>query len=238
MVRFCCKGFWTRESKRIFLGPSTDIQSHSYNHLVYQIIPTSDGTRERLSPAVPLDSVDEEIRKGNSAIERHLGIRPIGLRTPMGNITPFGREHLKILEALDNNGMRYVSSWLKSEATKPNSPKEVQPFSYKNLGFPRINEIPGVGFYDVHHTNPTNLLVFDNPNMLWSEEERAEYYIGLLEECLRENSPRDMFVPLVFHPWAVAQYDPQLKSHEKILDFCKESGIKVTSYTELNDIIN
>jgi hypothetical protein len=149
----------------------------------------------------------------------------------MGNITPL--EDRKVLSLFHENGFQFISSWLKKAQREPNSPLNIQPFFYSDMGFPDVLEIPGVGYYDAHFTQPTRLLVFDEEKT-FSGEEIANFYIGLIESSLRMASRnKPIFIPLVFHPAIVALYDPELKIHREILGFCKKENVELISYKEI-----
>ena len=159
---FVVDGIGQENVRKYFNGFAIDIQSHSYNHKAYKT--TGDKTREKISPTLNKSEVYQEIKKSKDSINRHLNINVIGLRVPMGNTEPLCGDDLEILNALKDNEMQYISSWLKAEQRKPNPVGKVKPFFYSNLGYPEILEIPGVGYFDVHYTQPTRMLVFDEEN--------------------------------------------------------------------------
>lgn len=222
-----------KKVKDAFASGAIDVQSHSYEHKTF--LSTGDITRERISPLLPPEEISEQLRKSKMAISHHLGTTPIGLRTPMGNIAPF--DNPEIIKLFKENGFQFVSSWLKKAQREANIPAEAQPFFYSQLEFPDILEIPGVGWFDVHHTQPTRMLVFDDEETIWTEEEFAAYYIGLIEDGLEAAENRPIFIPLVFHPWAVQYYDPSLKAHTEILRFAQKHGVRVSSYNDINNLL-
>jgi peptidoglycan/xylan/chitin deacetylase (PgdA/CDA1 family) len=213
-------------------GEGTDIQSHSYHNRAYK--PIGDSTRERIAPTLLQSQISSEIRGSLESIHKNLGVRPIGMRPPMGNTHPLREDDKMILEALSENGIKFISSWLKKDQREPN-PVGTKPLTYSSLGFPDIVEIPGIGFYDVHYTQPTRLLVFGEDGNEWSLEERTEYHIDLLKQAqaLAKKREESVFVPLVMHPWSVANYDPDLKFHEAILKFCNKNDIQVVSFNDI-----
>lgn len=221
-----------------FLQSSIDVQSHSYTHHSYKDFP--DRERRRMAPTVDQDKVYQKIEKGNKTIEKHLNITPIGLRPPMGNIAPLNKkEDLVILEALKANGMKYICSHMKSGKTEPN-PISVQPFAYTSEEYPEVMEIPANGYFDVHHTQPTRFLVFDDEKTNWTPKQFFGYYAGLLNQALEINkktkNKTPFFVTLVHHPWAVSQYDPNLDYHKSLLEFCKQKKIKIISLTDVYNL--
>ncbi|MGD0328626.1 MAG: hypothetical protein ABSB00_02865 [Minisyncoccia bacterium] len=160
----------------------------------------------------------------------------------MGNVQPFGSENREILQAIRNNGLRYVSSWLKAGQREWNVPGEnTTSFFYSKEGFGDILEIPAVGAYDVHFVQPTKLLVFDEEEESFSVRgtKMNGYYIQLLEEALRRANEveKTVFVPLVFHPHVVPYYDPKLQMHEEILKFCKQKDILVKTYGQIDAML-
>ena len=226
--------FGQEEVRKYFKGSAIDVQSHSYNHKAYKT--TGDKTREDISPTLNKSEVYQEIKKSKDSINKNLNLKPVGLRVPMGNIEPLGKDDLEILNALRDNGMSYISSWLKSEQKKPNSVGKVEPFFYKDLGYPDIIEIPSVGYFDLHYTQPARMLVFDEEDNVWNINQRTSYYTNLLEEALNIKD-KDIFVTLVCHPWAVKYYDSRLEFHRNVLSFSKKEKINIISYTEINDLM-
>ncbi len=221
-----------QEVRNFYNCSAIDVQSHSYNHLTFG--GPQDAVRSRTSPNLALEEVSGQLRRANGAIERHLGVRPWGLRTPMGNTAPFGAGQEPILQALRENGIKFVSSWLKKAPRELNSPAMVQPFPYTSPGSPDLWEIPGVGKYDVHFMPPSKLLVFgeegtDTPAVMLA------HYIGVLEEALRAvaRTEKTVYVPFVMHPWATVLYDPELKMHAELLRFCVRHGVLLRSYAQV-----
>ncbi len=70
-----------------------EIANHGYEHLPFL-------TR------APREQVEEEIKRGEEAIERLIGEKPVGFRAPDWNITPL------VMEVLEERGYRYDSSVL------------------------------------------------------------------------------------------------------------------------------
>ncbi|MBT3582757.1 polysaccharide deacetylase family protein [Candidatus Woesearchaeota archaeon] len=215
-----------------FSNSAIDIQSHSQNHKPYKTTVKEGALYETQDSSV----ISNEIKASKDSIKKHLGVDVIGLRTPMGNITPFSEiEDIEILDALKANNIKYVSSWLKSEQKKPNAISlETLPFYYDN----GVLEIPGVSSYDVHNTQPTRMLLFNNTES-WTEEQRTDYYIGELvnAQTLANHTDKNVFVPWVFHPADVFMYDRNLDVHLDILEFCESHDIGIISYTDIYDII-
>lgn len=222
---------------RGYFADVAEIGSHSYDHVTFQT--SGDATRQQLSPLVSAPGL--QLRKANESIERWLGVRPVGFRTPMGNVQPFGKADREVLEGIRSNGLRYVSSWLKAAPQEWNRPGEVQPFFYTSEGYPQIAEIPGVGAYDVHFVQPTKLLVFNEEGSEYvvKGDRMENYYIRLLESALRtsKQTGNRVFVPLVFHPHATVIYDPELQMHESLLRFCKSEGIAIKTYRDILDLM-
>lgn len=221
---FVVDAFGEERVNSYFQGDNIEVGSHSYHHLPFK------PTEHRVYEAITSREAFSEVRKANESIERHLRVKPRGLRTPMGNIRPFGDEDIEILSALQENGISYVSSWLKAAQCEPNS-VGIAPFFYDQTGFPNLLEIPGVGPYDVHGTQPTRLLVFDDEKS-WTKQERIDTYVRLLEQGLRISG--DVFIPLVFHPGDVVNYDPQLEVHQELLSFAHQNGVKIVSYADID----
>ncbi len=213
-----------------------EIGSHSYDHRA--LIATGDKTRDGIAPTLQLNEVRGQLVRSAGSILRHLGVRVTGLRVPMGNLRPFEEGERGILEALEAEGYKYVSSWLKTGKTVPNGVADAQPFFYKSLGFPGLLEIPGVGFYDVHGAQPTRLLMFDDEGS-WSIDERLGVYKGVIDEAQRFESEtgRDVFVPLVYHPGDVTNYDSKLEFHRRFLGDCKERGVNIVSYDQIDEMM-
>jgi peptidoglycan/xylan/chitin deacetylase (PgdA/CDA1 family) len=224
--------------RNTFLQKGIEISSHSYEHMAFRS--TGVESLDKISPAIEKDEVKNQLKKANGVISRIFNVRPKGLKGPMGYTSFMGKEEIPILQAMKEEGMGYLSSFSKKAPREPNrlvtQPYvDLSPRSYENLGFPDILEIPIVGYFDVHGSLPTSLLVFDS-NYEWSVPQRTAYYKGLIEEgaSLSEMEGRNIFATLVVHPWAIPYYDPELKTTEKILDFCAKRSVRVVTYADIH----
>lgn len=226
-LEFVEKEFGRSAVRKAFDG--VDAQSHSFSHGMWRS--SGDSVRDSLAPLVT--DIREEVGRGIAAVERIVGVRPNGIRPPMGGTAPLGKTNPEVLPILRENGITFLSSWLKRSKTEGGSVPESQPFPYSESGFGEILEIPACGLFDVHWRNPTRLLIFDDESEP-SVGDMLQHYLSLLKTALSMKGEITI-VSFVFHPWAVAHYDPDLSLHRSVLQFCKEKGVSVISHRELRN---
>ncbi len=201
-----------------------EIQQHSYSHKVFRQVP------KRIDPQIlsVADFANDVLRAGRT-IERILGVRPNGLRTPVGYSEDLASVP-ELVSLLSQAGINYVSSDLKmADEYRAVLTSERQPHTYSSIGFPNVVEIPSHGFHDTVFTVEKAKLWFNSAPM--SQDGMLEHYTSLLREAeLIAREGKKVSVALCLHPWAVMEYDPQLEIHKKIVGIARNRGVEIVSY--------
>ncbi|HYD03350.1 MAG TPA: polysaccharide deacetylase family protein [Alphaproteobacteria bacterium] len=210
-----------------------DIQQHSYSHPAIRKIAGRDDK-------IPMNAKEfaADITKASNTIESIIGVRPYGLRTPLGY--PHDLSDLpELVNELRNAGITYVSSDLRSISDWPedtlNGPltKNRQPHNYKNIGVPELIEIPSHGLQDVVFTEEMSMRFLGvHP---WPENKIFDHYNDILIQSDKIDAPV-VSVALCLHPWAVMEYDKNLNIHKELITSAKDKGFEIKSYSQVADM--
>jgi len=204
----------------------TEIQQHSYSHQVFRPI---EGRNDKkiMTP----QEFGADLEKANQVLEDILIVKPTGLRTPLGYPQDL-TDQPGILAELQQLGFRYVSSDLRGTSSSYRAflTKERQPHTYAHVGFSNIVEIPSHGWQDAIFTvEHAQKMLQRKPD---SADEIVAHYSELfnIAETLEQ---KQVSIALCLHPWAVAEYDPQLEIHKHLVDAARNKGIRIASYGEI-----
>lgn len=196
-----------------------DVQSHTYSHVLFRDVEyaPSPGTAAVI-PASPPVALAEELATTSDLVRRLLGREVVGLRTPFGFHRGL-RDRPDLLALLRENGIRYVSSWLRNEANGNPTPW-VQPFAYAEEGFPDVLELPAQFWLDA--------IWFDVHG--W---DRGREFGEALRAAVDEVADRDLVYGVCFHDWAVlSAREEETGWIASLLARAEERGVEVTTYTE------
>ena len=213
--------------------PLFEVASHTYSHKMLKDNPFCGN-------AVPEDERRAEILKGKEAVERVfdrpcLGIRP-GCSFDDGLLGASD-----VLQTVSESGLLYVSSF----SWGPNFTLPAlltEPFTYAEDGFRELWELPAHGWHD-------NLLKDNNgwgPQRigLWPpampeaipsgfisapEEEFAINRI-FLDKAIEDDMT---FVSLIWHPWSLDAFDPEMRMLELTFDHVQKLQLKPCTYADL-----
>lgn len=196
-----------------------DVQSHTYSHVLFRDVSyePSPGT-VAVIPASPPVALAAELAATSDLVRRLLGSEVVGLRTPFGFYRGL-RGRPDLLALLRENGIRYVSSWLRNEHNGNPTPW-VQPFAYEEEGYPDIVELPAQFWLDG--------IWFDAHG--WSN---GAAFLEALKGAVDEVVEGDLVYGVCFHDWAVLSGDEERTGWIRgFLRYAGERGVEVTSYTE------
>lgn len=215
-------------------NPLVEIQQHSFSHLIFRIIKGKEGRHV----ATPRE-FGKNLEKANETLERILGVKPNGLRTPLGYHHDLS-DMSEILEGLSRLGFRYVSSDLRSERTIfGDVVPERQPHTYGSVGFPNLVEIPSHGWQD------TIMIPAKAQNYLgrkpFTFEEMIEVFANLFREAntlLTKRDEKTVYLSLCLHPWAILNYDPNLELQKRVIDMARKEGFEIKTYGQVADSVN
>jgi len=208
------------------LNPLVEIGQHTYSHITVAPI----ATRPDRKPA-RISELTEDLSKADESIRRVLGVESIfGLRTPLGYAHRALENFPEVIAAFKKIGLNYVSSSLRSADWGINAPLQEsrlrQPFTYEN----GLIEIPAHGWQDTAFTGTSRTKgMAEYPT---TTQSILEHYVGLFEQSIEINrtTGKPILVGLCMHPWAMRQYDPDLKIIGSILDWAGKKNIECAGY--------
>lgn len=223
----------TPEYKSLLDNPLFEVASHTYSHKMLRENPFC-------GPAVSLEDKRKEIFEGKAVVEKVFGKPCIGLRPGCGFEKALHGAG-DVLGLAKEAGFKYVSSLLWGKDYSLPAMLN-QPFNYEAEGYPEIWELPGHGWHE-------NLLKNNNKMgpariTLWppempeaiplkyvttAEEEFAVHRI-FIEKALSE---KKTFVSLIWHPWSLDAFDPEMKMLELVFAHVQKLGLNTCRYADL-----
>ena len=215
-----------------------EIASHTYSHRMLR-------DHEFCGPAVSMDERRNEIFKGKAAVERIFERPCIGLRPGCGFDNAF-RGEPDVLKLIKEAGLQYVSSLLWGpDHSLPALLRE--PFNYDAEGFPEIWEIPGHGWHenllkDHNNWGPRRLTLWPPPfpeavPLGFCEIPKDEFEVNkvFLERAAETNK---LFVSLIWHPWSLAKFDPDMRMLELTFAHVRRIGLDACTYAQLYEYVS
>jgi peptidoglycan/xylan/chitin deacetylase (PgdA/CDA1 family) len=196
-----------------------DVQSHTYSHVIFRDVEyePSPGVKAVI-PASPPVALAAELEATSDLIGRLIGSEVVGLRTPFGFYRGL-RDRPDLLALLRDNGIRYVSSWIRNEHNGNPTPW-IEPFVYEEEGYADILEIPAQFWIDG--------IWFDTHG--WGN---GTAFREALEAVVDEVAERDLVYGACFHDWAVlAGLEEETGWIRGLLRRARERGVEVLTYTE------
>ena len=221
------------EYRRLLDDPLFEVASHTWSHGILRDHPFC-------GPSLPMPRISGEIARGKAAVEKVFERSCLGLRPACGFV-----EGLKgapaILKLIREGGLRYVSSQAWGPDYSLPAPLN-QPFPYADEGLPELWELPCHGWHE-------NLLKDHNrwgrrrltlwpplmpeaipPRFLKTPQEEFEVHRTFLERAAAEDL---VHVSLIWHPWSLHRFDPEMKMPELVFARARELGLHPTTYAEL-----
>jgi hypothetical protein len=192
-------------------------------------------------PAAPLDEIREEIMRGVEIVEDVFERECIGLRAGCCFVDGL-KGAPDILALVTEAGLGYVGTvaWGR-DFTLP-APLN-QPFTYAEDGFPEIWELPAHGWHDNllkdnNRMGPARLTLWPPdmpeaipPRFLETPDEEFEVNRIFLDRAARDELT---FVSLIWHPWSLDRFDPEMRMLELTFAHVRELGLEPTTYAGLH----
>lgn len=219
--------------RKLLDDPLFEIASHTYSHKKFRDNPFC-------HPASSLDVIRDELIKGKAIIENVFERSCIGIRPACGYDNAM-KGAPELLELIREAGFKYVSSLLWGSDYSMPVPLN-QPFSYESDGYPDLWEIPAHGWHE-------NLLKNNNKMgpkrlTLWPPEipeAIPEKFVSTPEEEFKVNkifidkahSTEKMFVSLIWHPWSLHAFDPEMKMLELTFKYVRRKCLNACTYADL-----
>jgi len=222
------------EQYRKLLGGNArfEIASHSYTH------PLLREHRFGRTPA-PKQTHRREIVESKKRIEDHFGREVAGFRTPMGFADGL-RGAPEILQLCDEAGYRYSSSlaWGPHDTVPA---LILEAFSYAEQGYPGLWEIPPCGWHENllkghNRWDPRPLQLFPHPvpeaavtRCVETPEEEFAVHRVFLDKAAEMGVGH---VSLIWHPWSLHRFDPQMQMLELVFRHVRQRGLPVGTFGE------
>lgn len=230
----CARLLEERKRRNLMLlrdHPLFEIACHTYSHM-----PVVDTPRygKKGDPAqYPMELVESK-----RMLEEAFGCSIIGFRPPVSSPTGLSGA-AEVLGILQDAGYRYASSvaWgpdfsLPAPLTKP--------FTYKKQGFPAMWEFPACGWHENllkgnNKIGPVLLVLFPTPmpeaippNYISSPEEEFRYNNKpFIDKALSDGMP---LVTLIWHPWSLHAFDPDMKMQEITFAYVRERRLATKTF--------
>ncbi|MHC4203970.1 MAG: polysaccharide deacetylase family protein [Planctomycetota bacterium] len=226
------------EYRELLDDPLFEIATHTYSHRMLR-------DNDFCGPAISSEEKRKEIFEGKDAVERVFERPCIGLRPGCGFDNALIDER-SVLELLQEAGIRYVSSLLWGpDYSLPALLRE--PFNYKDDGFPEIWELPGHGWHenllkDHNGWGPKRLTLWPSPFPEaiaggFCKTPKDEFEINrVFMDRAAETSKS--FVSLIWHPWSLKKFDPDMKMLEMTFTHARRLGLKPCTYAQLYESVS
>ena len=222
------------EYRRLLDHPLFEIATHTYTHQMLR-------NNDFCGPAVSLEERRKEIFTGKEAVERVFERPCIGLRPGCGFDNAL-KGQPETLGLLREAGIQYVSSLLWGpDYSLPALLRE--PFNYTQEGFPDIWELPGHGWHenllkDHNRWGPRRLTLWPSPfpqaipsGFCKTPQDEFEVNKVFLNRALETNKS---FVSLIWHPWSLRKFDPDMKMLELTFSHVRRMGLEPCTYAQLH----
>jgi hypothetical protein len=210
--------------------PTFEVASHTYSHRMLRDHPFC-------GPAVEPSERLLEIRQGKDLVEQTFQRPCPGLRPGCGFAQGL-RGDPWLVDAVAQAGYGYISSLLWGpEMTLPALLEP--PFNYADEGRPELWELPGHGWHDNvikwhSQADPRRLVAWPSPfseavplHPISTPEEEFALNCVFIDRAVELNLP---YVSLVWHPWSLARFDPDMRMLELTFSYVRDRGLEPATY--------
>jgi len=220
---------------RALLGdvPSFEIASHTYSHRMLRDHPFC-------GPAVEPDDRIREVCLGKELIEQTFGRTCRGMRPACGFAMGL-RGDPWLLDVIADTGLSYVSSLLWGPETTVPALLE-PPFSYESEGHPDLWELPGHGWHE-NLLKGHNLTIHPQRIVAWpfpfpeaippapisTPEEEFKINCLFIDRAVDVGLP---YVSLIWHPWSLRRFDPEMTMLEMTFAYVRERGLEPVTFAD------
>jgi peptidoglycan/xylan/chitin deacetylase (PgdA/CDA1 family) len=213
--------------------PLFEIASHSYTHMLLH-------DHRVCGKAGPRHQYEHEIIESKQRIEECFDRNVIGFRPPVGSSTGL-RGKPDLLGLCQKAGYRYSSSllWGPGE-TMPALLHE--PFTYAEEGYPELLEVPACGWHEnvLKGTTvldpPVPLLLFPHPmpeaartSPVKTPREEFDVHRLFVDRAMQTGAGS---VSLIWHPWSLYRFDPQMTMLEWLFMYVGEKELPVATFAD------
>lgn len=220
------------ELKALLDNSLFEIASHTHSH---ELLATHSRS---VDPPVPEHTLPDEILGSKRRLEDLFGRTVAGFRPPWGYGDGLTRAP-RLLELLHEGGYRYVSSVLWG----PNDtmPALIQaPYAYAAHGYPGLWEIPSSGWHE--NILKRAVVLFEDvmapaapfpgaipAGLFRSPEDEFALNRVFIDRAVQVGNPH---VTLVWHPWSLGGFDPEMTMLDLTFSYVRELGLKCSTFGE------
>lgn len=195
-------------------NPIFDMQQHTYSHVLFK----DNAWKGSVFQASPPLAIRHEVATTSALLREHLGVDCIGIRTPHGYYRGLA-DRPELLGVLRDCGIRFVSSWARNEHGENPTPW-VQPFWYREQGYPEILEIPFQYWLDG----------------TWFEAhgwDQGRQFRAVLKTAIDQIVEQDLVYGACFHDWTQLAYNETRTQWVRgMLEYALDRGVEVLSYKQ------
>jgi len=218
---------------RALLGdvPGIEIASHTYSHRMLRDHPFC-------GAAVTASERRVELERGKALVEAVFGRRCLGLRPGCGFAEGLSGDRW-LVDAVAAAGYTYISSLIWGPGTTLPALLE-RPYSYAAEGHPELWELPAHGWHENvlkrHNLSdgPQRLVAWPllMPEALPAGPLRTpEEEFALNQVFINKAIAMDLpYVSLIWHPWSLAKFDPEMRMLRLTLAYVQELGLQPTTF--------
>lgn len=230
------------EFRRLLDDPLFEIASHTWSHRMLRDQPICGkqvGPEERR----------EEIFRGKEMVDKVFPDRRcVGLRPGCCFVDGL-KGAPDVIQLVSDAGYEYVSSMAWGPDYSLPAPLN-QSFTYAEDGFPNLREYPAHGWHEnlLKGNNaaasgqpraPMRILSFPMlfpeavpPSHIATPEEEFHYNNQVfIDRAVREALD---YVTLIWHPWSLARFDPEMRMLDRTFRYVKEHGLRAMTFEQMH----
>ncbi|MDX9752386.1 MAG: polysaccharide deacetylase family protein [bacterium] len=222
-----------KEYKALLDDPLFEIASHSYSHKMLRNHPICGN-------AAGIEQIREEILRGKAVIESVFERPCLGFRPACGFDNGF-KKAPEVLAIFEEAKIAYISSWLWG----PDYSLPIlfeNPFTYAEENHPDLWELPAQGWHEnlLKNNNkmgPRRLTLWPSAmpeavpaGYIQTPEEEFGINKIFLDKAIHDPRP---YVSLVWHPWSLFAFDPEMKMLDLTFTYVKEAALQPCTFLDL-----
>ena len=209
-----------------------EVASHTYSHGMLRDQPIC-------GPAAGPEEIHKEIFRGKEIVEDVFGRACLGLR-PACSFDVGLKGAREVVAEVAAAGFRYVSSRAWGPHFTIPAPLE-QAHTYEEEGHGDLWEFPCHGWHENllkgHNATPGRLLLWPPifPELqlngyVRTPEEEFEVHRFFIDRALEDDLE---YVTLIWHPWSLGRFDPEMRMLELVFDHVAAQGMPFMRFEDL-----
>jgi len=209
-----------------------EMASHTYSHKMLRDHPIC-------GPAVGADEIHRQVFRGKELVEDLFGRECLGLRPGCSFDVGLSGAPAVVAEVAAA-GFRYISSRAWGPCTTVPAPLE-QAYTYADEGHPDLWEFPCHGWHENvlkgHNATPARVLLWPPvypqmqlPGYVKTPEEEFNVHRFFIDRAVAEDLE---YVSLIWHPWSLLRFDPEMKMLELVFDHVARNGMTFARFEDL-----